>query len=365
MIDQVRTVAPPSRRRLHASHDVTISRLVPGLEEAWNEFVERSSGATPFHELQWMRAVRDVYGHRPHYLVARSDPDKTVRAVLPLFEVNGPFTGRALVSVPYAVYGGVASESPEAADALYEEARSLAQELGVRYLELREGRDLPGFEQRCHHYTFRKRLPDRPEDVLPSFPRKARAAVRKAMNEYKLTAKFGHELIDEFFHLYAVSLRRLASPPHDKQFLERLRDEYGERCIIQVVYKDNTPVAGCLSLQFRNQMLPYFAGIDDGHSAMNTSNYLYFRLMEYAVERGSEIFDFGRTRQDNIGGCQFKTNQGFEPEPLPYAFFSPDGAAPPDLRPSNRKFSLAQAVWKRMPLTLVSRFGSRVTHWLP
>ena len=53
-----------------------------------------------------MRAVRDIYGHRPRYFVAREAGSGRLRGVLPLFAVSGPLTGRALVSVPYAVAGG-------------------------------------------------------------------------------------------------------------------------------------------------------------------------------------------------------------------------------------------------------------------
>src|SRR5205823_13516976 len=124
------------------------------------------------------------------------------------------------------------------------------------------------------------------------------------------------------------SLRRLGSPPHSRRFFRQLLEAFGERCIVQVVFRESEPVAGCVSLVFKNQILPYFAGIDDRFSRLNTSNYLYYALMEHAVGRGLEVFDFGRTRKDNEGGCQFKINQGFEPEPLDYSFFVRRGELP-------------------------------------
>jgi FemAB-related protein (PEP-CTERM system-associated) len=343
---------------------VAIRPLTAELRVMWDGYARGQSEGSPFHESLWLEAGCRTYGHRLQALAAVNDQG-AIAGILPTCQVSGPFTGRALISAPYGVYGRVLADSDTARDALLSEARRRADELGVRYLEIRQGQPLEGFEGRCQYYTFRRTLPERPEDVLGTFPKKARAAVRHAIDRYKLTARFGPELLDTFYRLYTVSLRRLASPGHSKAFLKRLVEGYGPRCLVQVVYHEGTPVAGCLSLTFRNQVLPYFAGIDDRYSRLNTSNFLYYSLMEEAVRRGLQVFDFGRTRQDNEGGCQFKINQGFEPEPLHYSYYIPRGGTLPDLRPSNPKFSLAQAVWKRLPLPVAAAAGGIVTRWLP
>jgi FemAB-related protein (PEP-CTERM system-associated) len=344
---------------------VQVVELRPELHDAWQDYVGRSATTTVFHELGWMQAVQGTYGQRPYYLLATSPTHNEIRGVLPLFQVSGPFTGRALVSVPFAVYGGVAADDAAAEDALLTQARQLVQCTRGRYAEFRQPLRADGFAVKSHYFTFRTRLPKNAKDVLGRYPRKSRAAIRQAIDKFGLRAEFDQQLLGEFYRTYVRSLRRLGSPPHSLGFFRRLINGYGDRCLVQMVYKDKEPVAGCISLIFKNQMVPYFAGIDDRYSRLNTSNYLYFTLMERAVSLGLEVFDFGRTRRDNEGGCQFKINQGFEPEPLDYAFYAADGAEPPDLRPSNPKFSLAQAVWRRLPLKGVSLLGGFLTPWLP
>ena len=39
--------------------------------DEWDAYVNASPGATFFHQAGWMRAVRDIYGHSPRYLLAR------------------------------------------------------------------------------------------------------------------------------------------------------------------------------------------------------------------------------------------------------------------------------------------------------
>lgn len=371
-MDQHRTTDEHLAAEMKSTRQRSLGLVAPVIEtlesESWPEwqaFANQAPGCTPFHEIGWMRAVKATYGHKPFYLLARRGAGGAICGVLPLFLVKGPFTGRALITVPYGVYGGAVGNSPDVVNTLLDAAREQATTLDVNYLEIRQGQELPGFQNRSHYYTFRKELPDDPDQLLPSLPKKARAAVRKAANDYHLESRFGHDLIDMFYRLYTVSLRRLASPPHSKRFFEHLIEEYGRRCLVQVVFHERRPVAGVLSLRFRDAMLPYFAGIDARYSGTNASNFLYFKLMERAIEYRATTFDFGRTRKDNFGGCKFKQHHGFVPEDLSYAYFSPEGAEPPDLRPSNQKFSLARKVWRRLPLCVVSQAGGVVTRWIP
>jgi lipid II:glycine glycyltransferase (peptidoglycan interpeptide bridge formation enzyme) len=208
-------------------------------------------------------------------------------------------------------------------------------------------------------------MPATSADVLASYPGKARNKIRQSINTFQLKTKTGPELLDRFYDLYVLSLRRLASPPHKKAFFERLLANFGERCVVHLVYHGQTPVAGALAFKFRDCIAPYFVGLDQSFGRMNTSNFLYYSLMVQAIDAGLSVFDLGRTRQDNTGGCDFKTNQGFQPEPLHYGYYSPDGNAAPDLRHSNPKFSLAKAVWQKLPLSCVSLAGGIVTRWIP
>jgi FemAB-related protein (PEP-CTERM system-associated) len=365
MSDASEIIDPSSRPEPEPGRMLTVAELGDGQHDEWDDYVVASSGASFFHRTGWMRAVRDHYGHKPCYLYARRGDRGRVCGVLPLFLVAGPLTGRAMISTPYAVNGGIAADSADIEARLVAEARDRADRLGVRYLELRNRVDDGAFTPREHYYGFRATLPEDPEQVLGRFPRKARAEVRKARDQFKLTARFGHDLIDAFYSLYVISLRRLGSPGHSLCFLRRMITEFGDDCLVQVVSHEDQPVAGVMSFRYRDRVLPYYAGIDERFNKMNSSNFLYFSLMEHAVGIGLRVFDFGRTRRDNLGGCQFKINQGFDPEPLTYSYYSPLGVEPPDLRPSNGAFSRLQEVWRRLPIPIAGPLGGLVSRWLP
>jgi len=101
----------------------------------WNEFVFACQSATFFHRIEWRAIMEGVFHHRTHYLLAERDGQ--IVAVLPLAEVKSRLFGHALTSLPFAVYGGVAGDDPEAVAALEAAAEAADRKAGVQHLEYR------------------------------------------------------------------------------------------------------------------------------------------------------------------------------------------------------------------------------------
>lgn len=328
----------------------------------WDQYVLAHPAGTVFHLWAWSRAVQAAYAHRPLHLAAWRDGQ--LAGVLPLFEVKSAFVGRVLVSVPYATYGGILAQSQEASQALLDAAREQADQNKARYVELRHREanslDLPEVDR---YDTFRKQLPQQAEDILPSLPRKTRAAARKGLEE--LTVEFGPSLLETIHGLYASTLRRLGSPAYRLEFFRQLQQAYGDDCLCLVVKDGPEPVAGVISFIFRDEIVPYFSGSTAGGMRKNANNVMYLSLMEHAVRKGLRWFDFNRTRRDNRGPHDFKRFHGFEPSPLHYQYVLGQGGALPNLSPSNPKYALAGRVWRQLPLWLTTRAGGCITKWIP
>ena len=333
--------------------------------DAWQAYVRTCPSATVFHLLQWSRAVERAYGHRPWHLTAWCGG--RLVGVLPLFLVKSLFVGRVLVSVPYATYGGVLADSLQIAEGLLELAKDLCRRYACSYLELRHrdssGLDLPEFGR---YDTFRKPLPERPEDVLASLPKKTRAAARNGLLELgEGSAIISAGLLDTIYDLYACTLRRLGSPNYRRGLFHALQQEYGDDCVCIAVRDGPRYVAGVVSFIFRDEIVPYFSGSLPDGMAKRANNVMYLRLMEYAVRRRLRLFDFNRTRRDNRGPYDFKRHHGFEPSPLHYQVFLNKAREMPNLTPGSRRFALAGRAWRRMPLWLTKRAGERITKWIP
>lgn len=279
--------------------------------------------------------------------------------VLPLFEVNSLLAGRLLVSVPYATYGGPLADGAVEATELSRAAVRMAAERDVRLLDLRCAApvcaELPINDR---YLTFTRALPFNPNDVLPSLPRKSRAAVRNAIERDGLVVRYDADLLPTVWELYARSMRRLGSLNYPQRFFELLTSPASPRSLISVVFAGERPVAGLVSFLLGETVYPYFVGCDERIDAPGASNLLYASLMERAVELGARRFDFGRSRRENTGAVAFKQNQGFEPRPLGYQFFVPPGQTDPNLTPSNPRLAIARALWRRLPLSVTRPVGA-------
>lgn len=327
----------------------------------WDAFVLSCPEATFFHRAGWQRVLRETQRHDTHFLYC--EVDGRIAGVLPLAHVRSWLFGSSLVSLPFAVYGGVAASDPAAADALEAEAQRLGKQLDVAHLELRNVKarhlDWPAQEL---YVTFRKALlPDEEANML-AIPRKQRAMVRKGLkNELRGEIDAG---VDRFFPLYADNVHRHGTPALSRHYFESLLREFGaDAQVLTVVSRDGRALSSVLSFYFRDEVLPYYAGDHVDARELAANDFKYWDLMRRACARGLKTFDYGRSKQ-GTGPYAFKKNWGFEPAPLRYEYCLYKRDTVPQNNPANAKFKLMIEAWRRMPLGLANRLGPVVVRSL-
>jgi FemAB-related protein (PEP-CTERM system-associated) len=336
---------------------VTIKRLLyqdAATAVRWDAFVMSCPKATFFHRSGWQNIVRDVFRHDTYFLYAESEGE--IQGVLALGHVNSWLFGNALTSLPFAVYGGVAAVSNEAADALELEAQAIAKRLDVEHLEFRNvsprHTDWPTQDL---YVTFRKELFAEEEANMLAIPRKQRAMVRKGIKN-GLVGEID-DTVDRFFALFADNVHRHGTPAMPKKYFQALQAQFGADCeILTVVAPNGKALSSVLSFYFRDEVLPYYAGDDESARDFAANDFKYWDLMRRACARGIKVFDYGRSKQ-GTGPYAFKKNWGFEPTPLHYEYCLYKREAIPQNNPNNAKYKLMINTWRRMPLALVNWLG--------
>ncbi len=346
------------------STELRVRELVPGEDARWDAYVRSHPRGTFFHLTGWRKVVEDVFRHEAHYLVV--ERGRQWVGVLPLFLCKSPFLGRNLVSVPYAVYGGALQESPDALTALLEAAQRLGRRHKAGYVELRhQERQLPDTPVSELYVTFRREIRGTAEELLASLPKRARAEVRRARDKFGLSIELSRDL-DVFFRLFQVNKRRLGSPPLPKRWFRGLLEEFGNQVVLHVVrLPDGAPIAAVMSFRFGETLYAYYSGALHEHYNTGVNDFVYYKIMEWCVESGVRVFDFGRSRKDT-GAAHFKKNMGFAPEALSYEYvlLAPD-AKLPEFHPSNPKLNLPRRVWSSLPDFVSTRVGGRLSKYLP
>ncbi len=339
---------------------IIIKQLNPSDHEGakrWDEFVFACPEATFFHRAAWQGIIRDVFRHPTYFLYA--EIAGKIQGVLPLAHVKSMLFGNALVALPFAVYGGVATTNSEAGSALEAEAQKLAQRMGVDHLEFRNVKPHnPEWPTQDLYVTFRKEILPEVEDNMQAIPRKQRAMVRKGIKNGLISTVDRNS--DRFFKLFADNVHRHGTPAMPKRYFDTLLKVFGNDCeILTVTDPDGQLLSSVLSFYFRDEVLPYYAGDDESARNLAANDFKYWELMRRSCERGLKVFDYGRSKQ-GTGPYAFKKNWGFEPQPLHYEYCLYKHDSIPQNNPNNAKYKLFIEAWRRMPIGLANWLGPHI-----
>jgi FemAB-related protein (PEP-CTERM system-associated) len=332
-------------------------------ESRWNEFVLAHPEGSPFHLTAWKDVIVKNFRYTPFYLMA-VDAER-VRGVLPLFLVKNMLLGKALISTPFAVYGGVLADSEEPRSLLAREAQQLGERLGVQYVELRNAYpdQCVGFKRVSRYVTFAEQIGDDEEAILAAIPRKTRAAIRKS-----LKAGFVTRVANDpagFVDLYTRNLRRLGTPSFPKNYFSDLLAAFRGMIDVREVLLDGKLASTVMTFYFRDQVLPYYGASDPAFNSAAPNNFMYYDLMRWGSRLGYRLFDFGRSKKEGSGSYDFKAHWGMLERELPYEMLLVRSKRMPNYSPNNPRFGLAIRVWQELPLAVTRWLGPHLIRLVP
>ena len=333
-----------------------------GTDEEWDRLHEPWEGSTFCHLAGWRRIIGNAFGHEARYRVA-VDEQGVVHGVHPLMRVRSRLFGDYLLSMPFLNYGGPLG-SDEAREALGRDAAREAEATGVDLLELRSREAVPGdLRTTSRKLTVLLDLPDDPETLFKKgLKAKVRSQVRRPQKE-GLTVRFGLELVQPFYEVFSRTMRDLGTPTLPRRFFDEIVSVLPEQAMIAVVEKDGEAMAAGFGFLWKGEFEITWAGALREYSRMAPNMLLYWGFMEESIRRGAHTFNFGRCSPDS-GTHRFKKQWGGSDFPLPWAQWSKGGVdATPN--PSGRKYQLATAAWRRLPVPVANFLGPFLARSLP
>jgi FemAB-related protein (PEP-CTERM system-associated) len=289
-----------------------------------------------------------------------------VRGVLPLFLVKNFVMGKVLISSPFAVYGGILTDSREAKQAIGEYAKKLGRELGVEHIELRNAYPEQVLETPnvSRYVTFTREVgPD--EDAILSEPtsKKRRNTVRKALKS-NFSMRIQRSDYRAFEDLHSRTLRRLGTPNFPPELFRALLANFEGSIDIREVVLGDKVVAASMNFFFRDQMHTYYAASDARYLALVPNDYMYYEHLRWAGANGYRAFDFGRSKL-GTGTAEYKRHWGATMRALPYEMLLVNRKEVPNFSPQNPKFELAIKIWQRLPLPVTRALGPQLVKLFP
>ncbi|MGH8177838.1 MAG: FemAB family XrtA/PEP-CTERM system-associated protein [Steroidobacter sp.] len=343
---------------------ITIKRIGEEGATGWNDYVDRAAAASAYHRYEWRNVIASVFGHESHYFAAH-DQDGRVCGVLPTVRLRSALFGDFLISMPYFNYGGAVADDADTAIGLAQHAATQAEELGVSHLELRHSAPIcPEWPVRTDKVGMYLRLPDSAEALSKQLGSKLRSQIKRPTREGATCVSGGAELLDQFYAVFARNMRDLGTPVYPRAFFAAILAAFASRTRVFVVHLKGAPVAAALVIGHRGRLeIPWASSLRDANG-IGVNMLLYWHVLEYACEQRYEVFDFGRSTLD-AGTYRFKKQWGAEPHQLYWHYWIRGGGAPPVLNPSNPKYRLAVAAWRRLPLAIANRLGPLLVRNLP
>ncbi len=307
----------------------------------------------------WLNLVHEMYGYKTYRyaVIENSHP----LAALCLVEINHPVFGHYLATAPFGSYGGLAFETPEARDLLLDEARRLAEDVRAEYVSIRfdEGASTPpdNWSQSPNYFTYLIDLPSNPDELLKTFSSDHRNHVRKSLKK-GFQIRFGHlDLLDDIYQALVKSMHELGSPYHSKNYLRKMAELLGDTLEFAVLYNAQGKISGGGVFIYQGDtVFNLHANILRHARSTYAGEFLYWSVIELAIQKGLKTFDLGRSLVGS-GNEVFKVKWSPRKQLLAYWYWLAPGHELPSLNQKNPKFQLVIAIWKRMPAFIVRAIG--------
>jgi serine/alanine adding enzyme len=312
----------------------------------------------------WLSVLERGLGHTPYALEATRG-ERTV-GVMPLAYVRSLLFGRFLVSLPYLNYGGAVADDDRTAAALTDRAVELAIRLRVRYLELRHEWAIDHFaltHRRTDKMHMRLDLPATAGTLWDQLDAKVRNQVRKGQKCGLAVQWGGAELLEDFYSVFSHNMRDLGTPTYGQRLFAAVLEQFPDRAELCLVRAGPRPAAAAL--------LMHGWGITEVPSASSLRAYnstcvnmlMYWHLLERAIARGQEVFDFGRCSEASPT-YRFKKQWGAAACPAEWQYHLRRGSAG-EMRPDHPRYSRLIALWKRLPVALTRWIGPAIVRGIP
>jgi serine/alanine adding enzyme len=332
--------------------------------QEWDGFVLSHPDGTANHLWGWREIYRRAFGHVTDYLAVR-DTTGALAGVLPLVVFNSRLAGRFFVSLPFVNYGGILAVSPDAERALLDETTRRAGAMGASYIELRHRLPkFPNLPAKQHKVSMKAALPPTADRAWEALDRKVRNQVRKAEKAGVTVERGGMALVDDFYAVFARNMRDLGTPVYPRAWFTGLLGTFPDRARVFVARLGALPVAASMTFVHPGSVeIPSASSLRE-HRSTCANMLLYWHMMQQAIADGFSELDFGRSTPDE-STFHFKEQWGARPGPMSWEYQMLSGRALPDRSPSNRKYQLAIAAWRRLPLPVANELGPRIVRFLP
>ncbi len=293
---------------------MNVYEIDPTNDERWEPFLESHSQASIFHTRGWLEALRRTYGYAP-IAFTTCPPEGPLTNAIPFCKISGFFGRQRAVSLPFSDHCVPLVEGQEQLEAQLSCLRHRVDSGQWSSFQIKAIEELSNSssEQGSDALTLHNlNLGPSLEELFAAFhPSCVQRKINRAERE-KLRQQEGRseDLLSAFYGLLLHTRRRLGVPPQPYQWFKNLVLCLGDKLQVRVAYKDELPVAGIVTLHYKQTTMYKYGASDHRFSAMGGMPALLWAAIKDAKENGDQVLDMGRTELTNTGLTAFKDRLG-------------------------------------------------------
>ncbi|MFT6896779.1 MAG: FemAB-related protein (PEP-CTERM system-associated) [Paraglaciecola sp.] len=327
----------------------------------WDQYVEQHPQATPYHRFAWLQSIEAAYQHQSASLLALQD--EQVVGIMPCVAMKAPFRQLSFCALPYCDIGGALSDNEFIKEQLFTKALVDLRQAGGSKFDYRDNAQVQNEAAMAgQKVRMLLPLPGTSEQLMAEFKSKLRSQIRKS-EKNGLTCIIANDKnqVDDFYHIFAINMRKLGSPVHSKKWFVALFDYYGDNIVLSVVYSDTVAIGAGITLRNGTKMSIPWASTVAEYNKLAPNMMLYWSLLEQACDTGCSEFDFGRSTYGE-GTYKFKRQWGAQPHPLLWRDLAntevehEQNTESSDFKAGKLRH-LVEQVWSKLPIGVTTSLG--------
>lgn len=328
----------------------------------WEDYVNSSAKTVAWQSYRWADALARVYPVE-FYPLAVEDGG-TIRGILPLYRLKGPRAASRLLSVPFAVAGGMTAEDPEGAALLLNGATGLAEQLGASGITFKQykypidgplGSDTNYFNRELDLRVGTGKLW---ADLDPRNKRAIEAGERAG-----LSLEHPGDQTDLFYDMLLGFMTRSGIPCPSRRWIQTLLDMGIYK--IALMKRDGHVISGTMVKAFRDTVsFPLTCMAGRGGEAIDCTYALYWYLLKSFAEGGYRIFHSGRMPNSEEADV-YRLGWGGDKFQYHYQYYPDTGGGTEYTRKRGWKRRVFQECWKRLPNSLAEALSPRIIARFP
>lgn len=179
-----------------------------------------------------------------------------------------------------------------------------------------ESKNFEGIQPR---YVFRLALEGRnEEELLASFHQKTRYNIRVAIKKGVEVKIEDTSKVEDFYNIMLETGLRDNFVIRNADYFKRLLDSLGKHARLYMAYLDGKPIAGTIAIWYGNKVWYLYGASSNSYRNVMPNYLLQYEMIKWAVEKGSDIYDFrgvsGDISEDNPLYGLYKFKKGFNGE---------------------------------------------------